>query len=112
MYLTTKILLVNLTSAVYISHSGYTLTFGAKSESSLAYSPFVGADGDEVQDRTIQAFALSHGGRGCSESDVLALNTRDFGVLCGECVRGAGLCGNHVNNRQVPWSNAKHRVYL
>jgi len=36
------ILLVNLTFAVYISSSGCTLTFGAKSEGSLACSPFAG----------------------------------------------------------------------
>jgi len=36
------IFLVNLTSAVYISSSGCTLTFGAKSEGSLACSPFAG----------------------------------------------------------------------
>ena len=36
------IFLVNLTSAVYISSSGCILTFGAKSEGSLARSPFAG----------------------------------------------------------------------
>ncbi len=36
------IFVVNLTSAVYISSSGCTLTFEAKSEGSLACSPFAG----------------------------------------------------------------------
>ena len=42
-------LLVNLTSAVYISSSGRTLTFGAKSEDSLCARPLQPADGDGVQ---------------------------------------------------------------
>jgi len=42
------IFLVNLTSAVYISSSGCTLTFGAKSEGSLCARPLQPADGDGV----------------------------------------------------------------
>ena len=42
------ILLVNLTSAVYISSSGCTLTFGAKSEGSLCAFSLWDTDGDGV----------------------------------------------------------------
>jgi hypothetical protein len=59
------IFLVNLTSAVYISSSGYTLTFGAKSEGSPACRHLRDADEDGVWDNDmIYTHVLNKGGHG------------------------------------------------
>ncbi len=91
MYLLEKkvVFLVNLTSAVYISSSDCTLTFGTKSEGSLAYSPFVGCRkgrspiNDDV-DLHARIEPRSSRSRELSGHD---LNDRNIGVLSGNHIR-------------------------
>ena len=81
----TRFLLENQASAVYLSRSGYTLTFGTKSEGSLACSPCLrrrrgrslNQDDDDLDPRVKPGASWSRepSGRG--------LNDRDIGVLSG-----------------------------